>query len=196
MNEQLRITGTEHWTSKDGGVKLFLWNSTPAIRQVQRDESCSCTLVHGLDADLRPAGAGASVGDGFLRGQRLRHLVRRHGGLWSLHQDPRQQRAIAYGADDCFAAASYIEKLRGKKPLLVYGISSGALRSALFAQRHPELVARLACDAMVWTGEGSPRSPSAARGCRSFARKIAARSTANSCARSSSAIIPAPPTMS
>jgi pimeloyl-ACP methyl ester carboxylesterase len=63
---------------------------------------------------------------------------------------------IAYGADDCFAAASYIEKLRGKKPLLVYGISSGALRAALFAQRHPEMVARLACDAMVWTGEGSP----------------------------------------
>jgi pimeloyl-ACP methyl ester carboxylesterase len=40
--------------------------------------------------------------------------------------------------------------------LLVYGISSGALRAALFAQRHPQLVARLALDAMVWTGQGSP----------------------------------------
>jgi pimeloyl-ACP methyl ester carboxylesterase len=37
-----------------------------------------------------------------------------------------------------------------------YGISSGALRAALFAQRHPERVARLALDAFVWTGEGSP----------------------------------------
>jgi pimeloyl-ACP methyl ester carboxylesterase len=63
---------------------------------------------------------------------------------------------IAFGADDCFAAATYIQKLRGKRPLLVYGISSGALRAALFAQRHPEMVARLALDAMVWTGEGSP----------------------------------------
>jgi pimeloyl-ACP methyl ester carboxylesterase len=63
---------------------------------------------------------------------------------------------IAYGADDCFAAATYIEKVRGKRPLLVYGISSGALRAALFAQRHPDMVARLALDAMVWTGEGSP----------------------------------------
>src|SRR5215813_2625480 len=54
------------------------------------------------------------------------------------------------------AAATYIERLRGKRPLLVYGISSGALRAALFAQRHPEMVARLALDAMVWTGEGSP----------------------------------------
>jgi pimeloyl-ACP methyl ester carboxylesterase len=40
--------------------------------------------------------------------------------------------------------------------LLVYGISSGALRAALFAQNHPAMVARLALDAMVWTGKGSP----------------------------------------
>src|SRR5262249_50453238 len=63
---------------------------------------------------------------------------------------------ISQGADDCFAAAQYIQKQRGKKQFLVYGISSGALRSAMFAERHPELVARLALDAMVWTGEGSP----------------------------------------
>src|SRR4030095_8652416 len=60
------------------------------------------------------------------------------------------------GADDCLAAATYINKLRGKRPLLVYGISSGALRAALFAQRNPELVGRLAFDALVGTGEGSP----------------------------------------
>ena len=50
----------------------------------------------------------------------------------------------------------YIQKLRGKRPLLTYGISSGALRAAMFAERHPDMVARLALDAMVWTGEGSP----------------------------------------
>ena len=32
----------------------------------------------------------------------------------------------------------------------------GALRAALFAQRHPNRVKRLALDAHVWTGEGSP----------------------------------------
>ena len=63
---------------------------------------------------------------------------------------------ISQGADDCYAAALYIQKLRGKRPLLVYGISSGALRAGLFAERHPEMVARLVLDAMVWTGEGSP----------------------------------------
>ena len=47
-------------------------------------------------------------------------------------------------------------QLRGIKQFLVYGISSGALRAGLFAQRHPDRVARLALDAYVWTGEGSP----------------------------------------
>jgi pimeloyl-ACP methyl ester carboxylesterase len=63
---------------------------------------------------------------------------------------------ISNGADDLAAGTEYIMKVTGTKRLLVYGISSGALRAALFAQRHPERVARLALDAFVWTGEGSP----------------------------------------
>ena len=39
---------------------------------------------------------------------------------------------------------------------MIYGISSGALRATVFAERHPERVARLALDAFVWTGEGAP----------------------------------------
>src|SRR5690606_35662600 len=63
---------------------------------------------------------------------------------------------IANGADDLAAANEYIVATRNSGPLLVYGISSGALRAALFAEPHPERVARLALDAFVWTGEGSP----------------------------------------
>jgi pimeloyl-ACP methyl ester carboxylesterase len=63
---------------------------------------------------------------------------------------------IANGADDLSAASDYIIRTRGVEKFLVYGISSGALRAAMFAQRHPDRVARLALDAFVWTGEGSP----------------------------------------
>jgi pimeloyl-ACP methyl ester carboxylesterase len=63
---------------------------------------------------------------------------------------------IANGADDLEAASEYIMRTRGTRALLTYGISSGALRAALFASRHPERVRRLALDAFVWTGEGSP----------------------------------------
>jgi alpha-beta hydrolase superfamily lysophospholipase len=62
---------------------------------------------------------------------------------------------ISCGADDLAAAAHYISKEAGRK-LLVYGASSGALRAGLFAQRNPKYVQRLALDALVWTGEGSP----------------------------------------
>jgi pimeloyl-ACP methyl ester carboxylesterase len=63
---------------------------------------------------------------------------------------------ISNGADDLDAASKYVLETSGAKKLLVYGISSGALKAALFAERHPERVARLALDAFVWTGEGSP----------------------------------------
>jgi pimeloyl-ACP methyl ester carboxylesterase len=63
---------------------------------------------------------------------------------------------ISTGADDCAAASDYIMKTRNTGPLLVYGISSGALRAAMFAERNPDRVKRLALDAHVWTGKGSP----------------------------------------
>lgn len=63
---------------------------------------------------------------------------------------------IANGAQDLAAASAYLMQHTGATKLLVYGISSGALKAALFAQQHPERVDRLALDAFVWTGAGSP----------------------------------------
>jgi pimeloyl-ACP methyl ester carboxylesterase len=153
------IRGEEHWTNKGSDVRLFLWNkhagdpSGPAGRVL---------FVHGSSMasqptfDLQvPGRADSSV---------MEYFAARGYDTWCVDMEgygrstkTRDNNApIAYGADDCFAAASYIAKLRGARPLMVYGISSGALRAALFAQRHPDMVARLALDAMVWTGEGSP----------------------------------------
>ena len=63
---------------------------------------------------------------------------------------------VSCGADDLAAASEYILQQNAGQRLLLYGASSGALRAGLFAQRHPERVGRLALDALVWTGEGSP----------------------------------------
>jgi pimeloyl-ACP methyl ester carboxylesterase len=63
---------------------------------------------------------------------------------------------IANGADDLVAGSEYVLRTSGAAKLLLYGISSGALKAAVFAQRHPQRVARLALDAFVWTGAGSP----------------------------------------
>src|SRR5262249_54373263 len=67
-----------------------------------------------------------------------------------------QNNDISNGADDLEAGSRYILEKTGAKSLLLYGISPGALKAALFAERHPERVSRLALDAFVWTGEGSP----------------------------------------
>src|SRR4030088_2778795 len=152
------IRGEEHWTNKGSDVRLFLWNkhagdpSGPARRNL---------FVHGSSMasqptfDLQGGRADSSVMDFFAARGYDTWCVDMEG--YGRSTKTRDNNApIAYGADDCFAAASYMEKLRGKRPLLVYGISSGALRAALFAPRHPEMVARLALDARVGTGEGSP----------------------------------------
>jgi pimeloyl-ACP methyl ester carboxylesterase len=153
------IHGEEHWTDKGSDVRLFLWNkhagdlSGPAGRIL---------FVHGSSMasqptfDLQvPGRADSSAMDFFAARGYDTWCVDMEG--YGRSTKTRDNNApIAYGADDCFTAATYIERVRGKRPLLVYGISSGALRAALFAQRHPQMVARLALDAMVWTGEGSP----------------------------------------
>ncbi len=157
MNEMMTaISGQEHWTDK-GDVKLFLWEKCAG----DPGKSAGTILfVHGSSMASTPTFDLQVPG----RTSAMDHFARRGFDCWCVDmegygrstKDRDNNAPIAQGADDCYAAALYIQKLRGKRPLLVYGISSGALRAALFAQRHPEMVARLALDAMVWTGEGSP----------------------------------------
>jgi pimeloyl-ACP methyl ester carboxylesterase len=156
------IIGREHWTEKlDGGerVKLFLWEKYAG--DPKRTKGI-VLFVHGSSMasqptfDLRVSGRpDSSVMDWFARRGFDTWCVDMEG--YGRSEKSRDNNAdISRGADDCLAAAQYIQKVRGPVPLMVYGISSGALRAALFAQRNPELVGRLALDAMVWTGEGSP----------------------------------------
>ena len=158
MNLQVRIPGTEHWTSK-GDVKLFLWNK---VAGDPADTRGTILFVHGSSMasqptfDLEvPGRPDSSVMEYFAKQGYDTWCVDMEGYGRST-KDRDNNAPISFGADDCFAAATYIQKLRGPRPLLVYGISSGALRAGLFAERHPEMVDRLALDATVWTGEGSP----------------------------------------
>src|ERR1700752_3842535 len=155
---QTRVSGQEHWTRK-GNIKLFLWEKCVGSPDADKP---AILFVHGSSMasqptfDLHvPGRPDSSVMDWFARRGFDCWCVDMEGYGRST-KDRDNNAPIAQGADDCLAAATYIQRLRGNRPLLVYGISSGALRAALFAQRHPQLVARLALDAMVWTGEGSP----------------------------------------
>ena len=151
------MTGSEHWTHKkvsEGDIRLFLWRKAPAAAAPEKG---TILFVHGSSMasqptfDLHvPGRPDSSVMDWFAA---------RGFECWCLDNEGygRSDKSrpinfdIANGAEDIAAATEYI----GKK-VLVYGISSGALKAALFTQQHPERVARLALDAFVWTGEGSP----------------------------------------
>jgi len=155
------VTGVEHWTVKatpDGDIRLFLWEKyvgSPAGKP-------AVLFVHGSSMasqptfDLTvPGRADSSVMDWFAR----RGFV-----CWCVDLEGYGRSAksrdifcdIANGADDLAAATDYIAKARGVRTFMAYGISSGALRAALFAQRHPDRISRLALDAFVWTGDGAP----------------------------------------
>src|SRR5262247_354649 len=158
MNVQVRLPGTEHWTNK-GEVKLFLWNKVAGDPAKTKG---TILFVHGSSMasqptfDLDVPGRPDSSAMEFFAKQGYDTWCVDMEGYGRSTKDRDNNAPISQGADDCYAAATYIQKLRGKRPLLVYGISSGALRAALFTQRHSGMVARLALDAMVWTGEGSP----------------------------------------
>ena len=151
------VSGTEYWTTK-GDVKLFLWRKKTSAASTQG----TVLFVHGSSMasqptfDLSvPGRPDSSVMDWFAK---------RGFDTWCMDNEgygrSDKKRPINFdisnGADDLAAGSEYIRKTTGAGKLLIYGISSGALKAALFAERHPEYVSRLALDAFVWTGEGSP----------------------------------------
>ncbi len=156
MEVRTRVNGVEHWTRK-GDVKLFLWRKTAAATR-----RGTILFVHGSSMASQP------TFDLHVPGRPHSSAMEWFAGLgydtWCMDNEGYGRSDkwrdincdIANGADDLAAGSEYVLRQSGAKKLLVYGISSGALKAALFAQRHPERVARLALDAFVWTGEGSP----------------------------------------
>ena len=153
--------GVEHWTHKntpEGDVKLFLWEKKASS---EVPHAGTLFFVHGssmasqptfdLHVESRPY---SSAMDWFAE----------HGfDTWTMDNEgygrSDKHRNINFdisnGADDLEAGSAYILERSKDSTLLMYGISSGALKAALFTERHPERIAKLALDAFVWTGVGS-----------------------------------------
>lgn len=150
--------GTEHWTKK-GDVKLFLWNKKPVAGVAKKG---TIFFVHGSSMASQP------TFDLFVPGRAdssvMDYFAARGFDTWTMDnegygrstKDRPQNNDISNGADDLAAGTEYVMKASGAKKMHMYGISSGALKAGLFAQRHPDRIDRLALDAFVWTGEGSP----------------------------------------
>lgn len=159
MSTTASITGQEHWTNKGSDVRLFLWEKravgvAPAKGTVLFVHGSSMASTPTFDLQV-PGRPDSSVMEWFAKQGFDTWCVDMEGyGRSTKTRDITCD--ISNGADDLEAASRYIMETRGSGPMMVYGISSGALRAALFAQRNPDRVKRLALDAHVWTGEGSP----------------------------------------
>ncbi|MDB5744468.1 MAG: alpha/beta fold hydrolase [Polaromonas sp.] len=155
------LDGTEHWVNRgpSNDIKLFLWHKP---RRSGTRYAGTILFIHGSSQaaqptyDLHvPGVADTSVMQWFAeRGFDTWCLDNEGYGRSSKHRDINFN--ISNGVDDIAAAASYVIERSASPKLMMYGISSGALKVALFAQRHPDLVDRIALDAFVWTGKGSP----------------------------------------
>ena len=151
------ITGNDHWAPK-GGVKLFLYEKhagapghKPAVLFVH-GSSMSGQATFDMQMPGRPY---ASAMDYFVDKGFDAWCIDLEGyGRSDKNRDINFD--ILNGVDDLVAATDYITQTRGTQKFMLYGNSAGAIRAALFTQRHPQRVARLALDAFVWTGDGSP----------------------------------------
>ena len=154
------VAGSEHWAYKQVGserLRLFLWRKLVADGRkgsilFVHGSSVSSTPVFDLQIPGRPE---TSTMDWFARLGYDTWCFDCEG--YGRSDKSRPVNAdIACGADDLAAVSEYVMQQNGGRKLLLYGASSGGLRAGLFAQRHPERVQRLALDAFVWTGKGSP----------------------------------------
>jgi len=150
--------GTEHWTRK-GEVKLFLWNKKAGAGVPRRG---TIFFVHGSSMASQPTfdlfvpGRADSSAMDWFAAQGFDTWTMDNEGYGRSDKSRPQNNDISNGADDLALGTEFVMKTAGVKKMHMYGISSGALKAALFAQRHPDRVDRLALDAFVWTGEGSP----------------------------------------
>ena len=159
------VVGTEHWAIKRVGgesVRLFL------LRKKLRDPAAggprrgTILFVHGSSM------AGTPVFDLQVPGKPeysvMNWFARLGYDTWCIDCEGygRSDKSrpvnadVSTGADDVAAATEYMARVADDPRPMLYGASSGSLRIALFAQRHPGRAKRLALDAFVWTGEGSP----------------------------------------
>jgi len=158
IDESAVPAGQEHWANKDG-IKLFLWNKK---RVPSLPYQGTILFIHGSywcsqpTFDLEVPGRPWSSVMNFFSAKGYDTWCLDNEGYGRSDKQRDINFGVENGAHDIVAATDYILAYDKIDQLMMYGISSGSLKAAMFTEWHPERVSRLALDAFVWTGEGSP----------------------------------------
>ncbi len=191
------MPGTEHWTTK-GDVKLFLWNKAQGRSGQDRG---TILFVHGSSMasqptfDLQvPGRPDSSVMDWFA----ARRATTPGASTWRATAAPTKDRDI--NCADLLRRRRLLTPPRPSSPKLRGAAPAPRLRHFVGraargdVRRAPSRAGRAPClDALVWTGEGWLTLAERRKKLPEFQARTAARSTAPSCTRSSTATIRAPP---
>ncbi len=155
-----QIWSAEYWANK-GDVRLYLFRKRLGAPRRGEAPRPVLFLVHGSSNSSRPSMDLTVPGRGEYS---LMNVFARWGyDVWTMDHEGygRSSRTasssdISSGSDDLAAAAPVVQAATGQGAFHYLGESSGALRAALFASRHPERVNRLILTAFVYTGRNSP----------------------------------------
>ena len=160
MATDQRFVSEEHWAKK-GDVSLFVARKRLRERQADQRHRLPVILVHGSSNSALPT-FDLTV-PGHPDYSLMDWLALRGWDVWAMDHEGYGRSTvtsgnsdIATGVQDLKAMGRVITAETGSTEFNLYGLSSGSLRVAAFAQAAPEHSARIVLDAFVWTGEGSP----------------------------------------
>ncbi len=151
------LDGESHWIKKND-INLFLWN-----KKAKSIKNKGVILfIHGSSMAAQPT-FDLRV-DGRPYSSAMDWFADKGFDTWTLDNEgygrSDKKRNINFdiqnGMEDIACAVDYILLNTKSSQVHLYGISSGALKAALFAQNYPTSVSKLMLDAFVWTGENSP----------------------------------------
>ncbi len=154
------IAAEEHWIRK-GPASLFVARKRLKSAASTGERRPPVVLVHGSSTSAIPT-FDLTV-PGHPDYSFMDWLGYRGWDVWALDHEGYGRSTvtdgnsdIASGVEDLKLLTELIAEKTGARTCNFYGLSSGSLRAAAFAQAAPDKVARLVLDAFVWTGEGSP----------------------------------------
>lgn len=152
-----KVEAQEHWVMK-GDVKLYVYRKRLAGGDANKPV---LFLVHGSTFASR--GSYDLIVPGRTGYSAMDHFAGLGYDVWTMDHEgygfsarTASHAGIRVGVEDLKAAMPLIEKMTGRKSVLMFGESSGAIRAGVFAQEEPARVERLIMHAHTHTGKNAP----------------------------------------
>lgn len=154
-----KLTAEEHWVMK-GSVKLYVYRKHQAGGSAKVKKPV-LFLVHGSTFSAR--GSYDLIVPGRTGYSAMDHFAGLGYDVWTMDHEgygysarTQDNSGIRTGVADLKAAMPLIEKVTGRKSVLMFGESSGAIRAGAYAMDEPGRVDRLILHAFTHTGTNAP----------------------------------------